>query len=174
MSQNDRNQSEVARLLAQIDTEYQAARNGLSGLAQVTRHDFINARVENMEIARQELENLVGLEKATELVVERVLNQERATNMSSNQQKDISPMVPYKRYKRRVHIEEKNDIMKSFDTTVDYESDDLPEWFKPLQPIVEDSVFTSMVINLDTTHYHITIAKRYDNADIREANRQKG
>lgn len=78
MSQQDRNQSEVQRLLAQIGLEYQSAQQALSGLAQgVARHDFINARVENMESARQELEKLVGEEKATELVVERVLKQEK-------------------------------------------------------------------------------------------------
>jgi hypothetical protein len=69
-------QSELQRLLAQIELEYQAAQLGLSGLAQGTaQHDFINARIENMENARQELEKLVGPEKATELVVERMKEQ---------------------------------------------------------------------------------------------------
>lgn len=64
-------QSEVQRLLAEIDTQYQAAWNGLSGLAQgVARHDFINARLENMENARQALEDIVGENEAARLVVE--------------------------------------------------------------------------------------------------------
>ena len=71
------NQSEVRRLLQQIDREYQAAQWGLSGLAQGTaQHDFITARLENMENKRQELENLVGTEESTRLLVEHVINQE--------------------------------------------------------------------------------------------------
>jgi hypothetical protein len=70
-------QSEVRRLLEQINAEYQAAQWGLSGLAQGTaQHDFITARLENMENRRQELENLVGQEESTRLVVERMIKQE--------------------------------------------------------------------------------------------------
>lgn len=81
------NQSEVQRLLAQIDREYEAAQNGLSGLAQGTaQHNFINARLENMEYARQELEKLVGPKKAVELVVER-MNKQADKRQGSNKQK---------------------------------------------------------------------------------------
>ena len=66
--------TEVQRLLAQIDTEYQAAWSGLSGLAQGTaQHDFINAKLENMENARQELEKIVGENEAARLVVECIM-----------------------------------------------------------------------------------------------------
>ena len=55
------NKSEVARLLAQISAEYEAAYNGLHGLAQgTTRHSFITARMENMGKLQVELEKLVG------------------------------------------------------------------------------------------------------------------
>jgi hypothetical protein len=65
-------QSEVARILAQIDAEYQAARNGLSGLAQGnTRHSFITARMENMGKLQEALEELVG-DGAIAMVVERL------------------------------------------------------------------------------------------------------
>lgn len=68
---SNENQSEVARLLAQFDSEYQAAQLGLSGLAYGTSiHEFITAKMEGMEKARGELTNLVGEEKATELIVE--------------------------------------------------------------------------------------------------------
>lgn len=41
--------SEVARLLAQISAEYEAAQRGLTGLAYGTsQHEFITARMENM------------------------------------------------------------------------------------------------------------------------------
>ena len=66
-------QSEVQRLLAEIYLEYQAAWNGLSGLAQGTaQHDFINAKLENMEYARQALESIVGEDEAARLVVEQM------------------------------------------------------------------------------------------------------
>lgn len=67
------NQSDVRRLLDTIDLEYQAAWNGLSGLAQGTsQHDFINAKLERMEDARQELEKLVGENEAARMVVEQM------------------------------------------------------------------------------------------------------
>lgn len=55
------NQSEVARLLAQISAEYEAAERGLTGLASGTaRHEFINARVERMSELHTSLRTLVG------------------------------------------------------------------------------------------------------------------
>lgn len=72
---------------------------------------------------------------------------------------DTSPMISSIRHKKRIRIQEVNDIATSFDTTVEYPSDALPDWFKPLQPIVEDWVFTSMQIHLETTHYHITVVE---------------
>jgi hypothetical protein len=66
------NKSEVARLLQQFDDEYQAAYNGLSGLAYGTaRHDFISKKIEGMEKAREQLEGLVGEEEAMKLIKEK-------------------------------------------------------------------------------------------------------
>lgn len=63
--------SEVARLLQQIEQEYQAAQYGLTGLAVgVSRHDFITARVENMNLCHKALTTLVGEEQATKMVAE--------------------------------------------------------------------------------------------------------
>lgn len=57
----EQNKSEVACLLAQIGNEYNAAKCGLSGLAQgYSRHSFITARMEMMEKLREEVEKLVG------------------------------------------------------------------------------------------------------------------
>ncbi len=53
--------SEVARLLSQISNEYDAARNGLTGLAYGSaQHEFITARMENMGRLHNQLQNLVG------------------------------------------------------------------------------------------------------------------
>jgi len=53
--------SEVARLLSQISTEYEAAQRGLTGLAYGTsKHEFITARMENMGRLHGQLQTLVG------------------------------------------------------------------------------------------------------------------
>ena len=61
--------SEVAQLLAQISTEYEAAQRGLSGLASGTsRHDFITARMENMGRIHTQLQSLVGDDAAIAMI----------------------------------------------------------------------------------------------------------
>ena len=61
--------SEVARLLAQIRSEYEAARRGLSGLASgTTKHEFITTKMETMGKLQGELETIVG-DAAIALVV---------------------------------------------------------------------------------------------------------
>jgi hypothetical protein len=66
-------QSEVARLLAQIDMEYEAAQNGLTGLAAGTSsHQFITARMERISDLHTSLQALVG-ESATALLAEHLL-----------------------------------------------------------------------------------------------------
>lgn len=65
-------QSEVRRLLAQIDAEYAAAKRGLNGLAQgVSQHAFITARMERVSELHSELSGVVGSrEEAMRLLVE--------------------------------------------------------------------------------------------------------
>lgn len=53
--------SEIARMLAQISDEYQAAQRGLFGLAAgSSRHDFITKRMETIGQLHEELHELVG------------------------------------------------------------------------------------------------------------------
>lgn len=55
------NKSEVARILAQIEAEYEAGHAGLYGIAEGhARHSFITARMENMYALQEELKKLVG------------------------------------------------------------------------------------------------------------------
>ena len=69
MSGESENRSEVARLLAQISTEYQAAQNGLSGLSSGgARHDFISARTENIGKCHEALTELVGPDQAISII----------------------------------------------------------------------------------------------------------
>jgi hypothetical protein len=62
------NQSEVARLLAQIGMEYEAAQRGLTGLAAGTAsHEFITSKLERIGDLHCSLQALVG-ESATALL----------------------------------------------------------------------------------------------------------
>ena len=81
--------------------------------------------------------------------------------MSNTEKKDTSPMVQSRRIKRLIRIKEINTPSSlSFDVAVEYPSDDLPEWFAPLQPVLEDETFASMMINLgDKVLYRITVVR---------------
>ncbi len=61
--------SEVARLLEQIDREYEAAQNGLYGMAITARHDFIAARMENIAQHYRSLSQLVDADEARTLIL---------------------------------------------------------------------------------------------------------
>ena len=64
------NKSEVARLTAQIESEYQAAHAALYSMAAGTaRHDFITARMEHLETARVELVEQIGEQSAMPLII---------------------------------------------------------------------------------------------------------
>ena len=68
-------ESEVARLMRQIASEYMAAQAGMSGLAIGTaQHKFITARMENMGRCHEQLISLVGKEQATKLLAETLDN----------------------------------------------------------------------------------------------------
>lgn len=73
---------------------------------------------------------------------------------------DTSPFVHPTRIKKRVTIQEINDppMPLTFDTTAAYSSDALPEWFAPLQSVLEDQTVDSMdiVIGGGRVRYHIT------------------
>jgi hypothetical protein len=59
------NKSEVARLMRQIELEYEAAQRGLNGFAAgAAKHQFITARMENIGRCHEELKTLVGEEQA--------------------------------------------------------------------------------------------------------------
>lgn len=61
MSGTYQQQSEVSRLLAQINDEYEAAQRGLSGLSYGnSQHEFITARLEHMGQLHSALHELVG------------------------------------------------------------------------------------------------------------------
>ena len=64
--------SEVARLMAQITSDYEAAQQGLSGLAQGTsQHAFITARMESMSRHMDKLSEIGG-ENAVNLILDKL------------------------------------------------------------------------------------------------------
>ncbi len=62
--------SEVARLLTQISSEYEAAQRGFSAFAYGTsKHEFITARMEQMGRLHNQLQSIVG-ESAIALIAD--------------------------------------------------------------------------------------------------------
>lgn len=64
------NQSEVARLMQEIELAYEAAQLALTGLAITSRHDFINARQEHIAMCHEDLKKLVGEDQAIKMIYE--------------------------------------------------------------------------------------------------------
>jgi hypothetical protein len=61
--------SEVARILKQIEQEYQASKCGLEGLASgMARHDFISKKTETIGKHHEQLAELVGPEQAIAMI----------------------------------------------------------------------------------------------------------
>jgi hypothetical protein len=61
--------SEINRIRQQIQDEYEAAQQGLSGLASGTaRHDFISSKTENIGKCHEQLVKLVGPEQAISII----------------------------------------------------------------------------------------------------------
>ena len=71
MQQGSTNQSEVARLLSQIEAEYSAATRGFTGYAESAKHAAITARMEQMGRLHANLRAIVG-DEAIKLIAERI------------------------------------------------------------------------------------------------------
>jgi hypothetical protein len=80
--------------------------------------------------------------------------------MQEEEEKDTSPFVPPTRVQKQITIQEINTppAPNTFDVTVSYPSDSLPEWFAPLQPVLEDQTVDSLdiIIGGGRVRYHIT------------------
>jgi hypothetical protein len=63
-------QSEVALLMQQIALETQAMQRALTGPAVVAKHAIITHRYDTIGQCREQLVQLVGEEKATDLMIE--------------------------------------------------------------------------------------------------------
>ena len=73
MMQTPQTGSEVARLLESIQRDYEAAEQGLSGLAQGTaRHQFIDAKMQQVRQTHEQLQALVGPDEARTLLAHAV------------------------------------------------------------------------------------------------------
>lgn len=59
--------SEVARLLRQIEMEYEAAKRGLEEYAIVSKHEFITARYDQAGIYQEQLARVIGEKQASDL-----------------------------------------------------------------------------------------------------------
>ena len=64
-------ETELRRLLRQIDEEYEAAYSGMHGFSSGTaRHAFINAKMERIDGYQKELISLVGDDEARRLILQ--------------------------------------------------------------------------------------------------------
>jgi hypothetical protein len=69
--------SAVARLVAQITAEYEAAERALHGMAEgAARHQFINARMERMGTLKNELAEQVGDAAEAMTIITQALSEE--------------------------------------------------------------------------------------------------
>lgn len=88
-------ETEVIRLLKQIEMEYEAAYKGINGLSSGTaRHAFINARMENIDRHRVELVKLVGEEEALSLIVQE--NDRENSQEESELSLNVGDIIYYK------------------------------------------------------------------------------
>ena len=63
--------SEVARLMRQIEREYEAAQRGLYGFAAgAAKHQFIMARMENIGRCHEQIKELVGEKEAVRVLAQ--------------------------------------------------------------------------------------------------------
>lgn len=76
------NQSEVARLMQQLDAECEAARLAMHGYAEVARHEVITARMERMGALHEELRAIVGEEEAVKVLVRAMDGKEKVPELS--------------------------------------------------------------------------------------------
>lgn len=80
-------ESEVARLRAQIEEEMVAMQRGLYGFAAgMARHDFINARMENIARAQEQLSEQVGEDEARRLCCQTYIDLEKDENQMDGKQ----------------------------------------------------------------------------------------
>jgi hypothetical protein len=87
------NQSEVARLRAQIEREYAAACNGLYGLsAGSARHDFIQKRMANAQVYGAQLIKQIGEEAALPLIVAAMEAGSRQGQRQPGREEHASPL----------------------------------------------------------------------------------
>jgi hypothetical protein len=83
MSDAQNNNSEVARILAQIRQEYESAQRGFSGLAEGTsKHAFVTAKMEHMGKLQLELGEMIGDRPAIALIVEYLKDIPERTGLS--------------------------------------------------------------------------------------------
>jgi hypothetical protein len=83
--------SEVARILALVQAEYESAMLGLSGLAYGTsRHEFITRKMEKIGTFHKELQTMVGERSAMALIAEQLsgVPETKSSSVPSSEEKD--------------------------------------------------------------------------------------
>jgi len=66
------NQSEVAQLMAQIDSEISAMRQAMTGFASLARHEIIRQRFGGLDTCFRQLSLCIGEQRALEAIVQKM------------------------------------------------------------------------------------------------------
>ncbi len=80
-------QSEVARILQQIESEYEAAHRGLHQFAIVGPHAFLTARTQRIAELHRQLQQQVGEQEAIKLLMTTPNHHNADTESSGHQEK---------------------------------------------------------------------------------------
>src|SRR5260370_8336697 len=93
-------ETELTQLLRKIEEEYKAAYNGMYAFSSGTsRHEFMNAKMENVGRYGVELTKLVGEEEAARLIVQKNdknYSKGRGVRMSTNPRLHIVSTISYR------------------------------------------------------------------------------
>lgn len=119
LASQEQNSSEVARLLGQINAEYEAARQGMTGLAQgVGQHRFITKRMERIAELHAQLRNLVGYE-AMALITRELDDQEEEGDLTAiaSQLKETAAYAVRPTFKEELRPEVLQQFQESYAST---------------------------------------------------------
>jgi hypothetical protein len=72
MEERTSNQSEVAQLMAQIDSEISAMRQAMTGFASLARHEIIRQRFGGLDTCFRQLSLCIGEQRALEAIVQKM------------------------------------------------------------------------------------------------------
>jgi hypothetical protein len=84
-NENQDGPSELQHLLNLIDLEFKAAQQGFYGFAETAKHQFITARMENMQRFQERIARMIGEDEAIRLVNEKLSQDQQEPKKDEDQ-----------------------------------------------------------------------------------------